>query len=174
MKVLYNILDGYGYESGSQFIESLAPSLKYNLTVLMFSWSLISAYVEQYFGISIAGLIAFVIIMPVELISGIQASRESFSSKRFSRFLFKLSYYLVLIYVTHIMALHYKSSGNSIVGGMFQWVNNVIVVHIVVENVISIMENIAAIEGKPKGTYISLIKNKLKNYFKDDESKTDP
>lgn len=164
-----NILASYGYESGNDLLVSLMPSVKYSASFLVISVASIGVFLEQYFGLSVASLIAFVVVMPVELISGVQASKEPFNSRKFSRFLFKLFYYLVIIYVTHTMAESFFSKDSNAVGSLFEWMNHILIVHIVGENIISITENIAAIEGKEKSFYITLIRKKINQSFGGDD-----
>ncbi|HQW47064.1 MAG TPA: phage holin family protein [Chitinophagaceae bacterium] len=137
------------------------------MTILLLTFTGISAVIEQLFGMNVIGFIAFVLVMPTEVISGVKASGESFSSKRFSRFLFKLFYYMVLIFVSHAMADSYKAHDKVVIAALFEWVNTVLVIHITSENIISILENVATIEGKEKSFYINLIRKRFKSFVSD-------
>ncbi len=165
MKFNSHILEDYGYQSFSELLSSLMPSLKYSMTMAVVSVSSIGVILEAYLGMSFASLIAFMVVMPVELISGIQASKEKFNSRKFSRFLFKLFYYLVLIFVTHTMSVEFLEKESMLPGTLFEWMHHLLIVHITAENIISISENVAKLEGKESSFYIILLKNKLISVF---------
>lgn len=167
MKFINPLLQSFEFRNSSELFISLVPSTKYNMTLIIFAFTGLAAIIEQLFGMSVMGLIAFIVVMPVEVISGVKASKQPFSSKRFSRFLFKLFYYMVLIFVTHNMAMNYEAHNKMLISGLFDWMNAMLVLHITSENVVSILENIAVIEEKPKSFYINLIRNKVKNVLGD-------
>jgi preprotein translocase subunit SecG len=162
-----NLLKSFEYDGYADLFKSLAPSLKYHLTILLFATSAIATFVQQTTGLQAIAVISFVAIMAAELVSGIKASAVSnngkfnFSSQRFSRFLFKLFYYFALLFFCHSMNLHYLSVGKEMTAGTFDWMHTYLVVHIGGENIISVLENVAVIEGKPKTHYLQKVKARI-------------
>lgn len=168
MIALRKLLLSFEYATAGELLNSLLPSTKYLITLLVVSLSAIVSSIDYLFGMNAIALFAFVMILMVELTSGLYASYVQsipFSSSRFSRFLFKLAQYLFLLFGTHALMQSYADHDKQIMSGLFDWLNNYLVVHIMFENVISILENGAVIQGKPKGTWINGIKIYLSNFF---------
>lgn len=110
----------------------------------------------------------FIVIMIIELVSGIKASqirKEPFSSMRLSRFGFKLSYYLVLISVPYLFATSYRAHGKELVASAFDWMHIFIVMQVVLENIVSILENAAVIDGKDKTIWIKKLQEKFNAFL---------
>ena len=168
MNYIIKLLGTFEYASVSDFIKSLFPALRYqHLTLLTVTLSVLSMIVDKVFGMSFLAFIMLVFIMAVELISGIWASKinkQPFSSTRLSRFSFKAACYLVLIAVPYVMSVSFKDHGNHLAAGAFDWLYIFLVIHIVFENVVSILENISVITGKDKTFWIKKIQEKL-NFF---------
>lgn len=155
----------FEYESLSDLVKSLTPAYKYQLLSIVSITSLVSMTCEQLLGLNGLSLIAFIVIMLVEVISGINASRklgQTFESKRFSRFLFKLFYYLAILFFVHTMGNQEAAKHNDIVAGIYKWLHSYLLIHIGAENIISILENKAVIDGKEKSAYIDGIKDFIK------------
>lgn len=111
----------------------------------------------------------FFLAMITELISGIQASKvrkEPFESAKLSRFSFKVAYYLVIMMVPHLFAVSYEDRGNMIVSAIFQYIQVFLVLQIVLEVLVSILENMGTISGKPKTHWIKVIKDKIGGFAK--------
>jgi hypothetical protein len=145
VRYLSNLLAGFEYNSIADFGNSLLPTLKYNMLSLMLLFTFPVAMIDKIFGLDYMAVLALLLVMVAELVSGIYAShitKQAFSSKRLSRFSFKTACYLILI-------------------AIFEWLHVFMVVQIVLENVFSILENIAIIQGKDKTYWIDKIKNKI-------------
>jgi|GEM_PF-1821884 len=165
MKNLFlKLLKGFEYDSPGDWLCSMFPSAKYSLTFAVASLSIMSTGVEKIFGLNFFALVGFFLVMVVELLSGVTASfyrKEDFSSARFSRFLFKLFYYGVLIAAPFALSEYYKSHGSDMKASVYDWAHTSLIMVIFFENMISILENIAAIDGKPKTHLINKFKNKI-------------
>lgn len=159
----------YGYESIGAYAESLAPSSKYaTLSPVILSISAISVVPIKIFGLTEYAFGALFMMMVVELISGVIASRirkEPYSSTKSSRFILKVCQYLVVIAVTHLFADSYKVQGKEMGATIFEWMHIFLTVQIVQENIVSILENGAVISGKSKVHWISKLSDKINSFF---------
>jgi phage-related holin len=168
MNWFFKMLKTFEYNSFGELLQSMAPSMKYSVTFMTISFSMIAGAIQQLFGLNWLAFLAFLIVLIVELQSGIKASivkKEPFSSMKLSRFSFKVFYYLVIIAVPFLFEQSYKASGKDFAADIFGWVHVFLVVQIVVENLISIIENISVLDGKPKEHYINKIKEFLSSRF---------
>lgn len=161
MNWFLRLLKTFDYHCFQDLVNSLAPSCKYGVTLGFISLSGIASVVSNIFGLDVGAFVAFLLVMGVELATGLYASHVQgieFSSQRFSRFLFKLFYYVALIGISYLMAVSFEKRGKGFAAGIFEWLHIFLVVQIVCENVMSILENAAVIEGKPKAHYVTMIK----------------
>jgi len=121
--------------------------------------------VDKLFGLDEGSLIALLVVFVAELVTGVSASiirKESISSIKLSRFGLKVSCYLVLIYVSYTMGQNFEAHKKAVGAWVFDWLNVFLIVQITLENIISILENLAVISGKEKTTWI----NKIQDIFK--------
>lgn len=163
-KFISNILNGFDYLSITEFAHSLVPTVKYNLAALVLILSISLGWVDKIFGLSALAVGALVLVMFAELGSGIYAShvkKEEFSSKRLSRFGVKVACYLILISVPYVLYDSYHAHGNTVAAYLFDWMHTFLTIQIAAENIISILENIAVIQGKDKTFWIEKIKSKI-------------
>lgn len=157
-------MHSFGYQDWGKLSESLAPSLKYQLTVPTMILGTACAAISRMFGMDWMALTAFLVALITELISGIQASKirgERFKSHKLSRFSFKVFYYLVVMMLPHLFSVSYENRGNLIASAIFQYIQVFLVLQIVMEVLISILENMGTISGKPKTYWIKIIKDKI-------------
>ena len=160
---LVRILQGFEYQSPGEWLGSLAPSYKYGMVPLGIGISVTGSIIETLLGLDALAFMGLMVVMLLELVSGIWASRirkETFSSKRMSRFTFKCAVYLLLIAVPYLFSQSYDERGKTLAAGVFDWMHVFFTVQIVVENLISILENYAVISGKDKTHWIVKIQNK--------------
>jgi hypothetical protein len=161
------LLLGYRWLTHKKMILSFIPSMFYKITLPVLSISAIINTFSLYLGIKAATLIALLMALVVELVSGIYTSvmvrHEPIESGKLSRFMFKLLILLMLIYITQSFKAEYQ--GN-IQAQLFDWLNGFVVVYSLFEIVISILENYAEIIGKPKDYFTSIIIDKLKDLWK--------
>lgn len=125
--------------------------------------------VDKIFGLDNAGFIALLVVFVTELITGISAAvirKESISSIKLSRFGLKVACYLVLIGVSYSLAQSFAGHNKAVASWVFDWLNVFLVVQIVLENIVSILENLAVISGKDKTAWI----NKIQDIFKIEKS----
>lgn len=166
---LLKLLRSFEYDNLSHLASSLMPSTKYHLTALCTSMSAMGVLVNRLFGLDALAFGALLVVMVTELTSGVMAAfvrKEAFSSTKLTRFLFKMFYYLVLISVPYLMAQSFFSSGKELPAVIFDWMHVFLVVQIVLENMVSILENVSVISGKPKTHWINKIQEKVGGLLK--------
>lgn len=165
MKAINELLKGFEWEDTFDFSLSLWPSLKYDVILMSISVSALVTHVDRLFGLDVFSLVALFAVMLVELASGTYASKITktpFSSRKLSRFTLKMACYLVLIAVPYLFHLSFLSHHKSAAASLFDWMHTFLVTQIVIENIISILENLALIQGKSKNYWINKIKEKIK------------
>jgi len=121
--------------------------------------------VDKLFGLDNAGFIALLVVFVTELVTGISASvirKEKISSIKLSRFGLKVACYLVLIFVSYTMSVSFDAHHKAVGAWVFDWLNVFLIIQISLENIISILENLAVISGKDKTAWI----NKIQDIFK--------
>lgn len=169
---IQRFLTTYGWASNKEFMLSLFPSAKYGTLGGNISFAAVSAFFVQYLGISPALIPALVIILATELWTGIRASmkvkHEKFESGKFSRFVIKLCVWMVLFYTAHSFMNEYAAQDTlvQILAFTFFEVLKVFLMSLfVVENVTSILENLAVLDGKPKAAYVDKTKELFNAFF---------
>lgn len=159
----------YGYDTLSDFGQSLAPAVKYaGATAFTTVVSMLAVSVNRIFGLDGYAFFALLIVLAFELLSGLTASRirkEPLSSMKLSRFGFKVCCYLVLIAVPYLFSTSFKYHEKDLPSLVFDWMHVFLVVQIVLENLVSILENMAVISGKPKTHIINKLTSKIENFF---------
>ncbi|HCU43958.1 MAG TPA: hypothetical protein DF610_02655, partial [Sphingobacterium sp.] len=86
---------------------------------------------------------------------------EAFSSVKLGRFTFKAFFYMVLICVPYLMAESFRAKGKELATVMFDWLHLFMLAQVIIENMISILENVAVISGKDKTHWIKKIQDKI-------------
>lgn len=163
------LLNTFEYSGWSDLTSSLFPSVKYSLTAVALSTSALSVVTYKVFGLDVLALIAFVVVMMVEVISGMVASRVqrvATSSTKMSRFSLKMACYLTMLFVSNSMAGSFDMKGSNVGFWFFDWLHLFLAIHIATENIISIGENLGVITGKGKTYWIGQIQDKVNDLFK--------
>lgn len=162
-KFLYS----YGYDSVGALVESVFPSTKYVGLGQSAALSSVLGCICSALGVWPVLAVAMILIMLIELVSGVCAShkrKEHFESSKFSRFLLKLCIWFVLFLSCQVFAFfasHYDEHSLAwLVGAWFFDVLTVILmIAFVVENATSILENLACIDNHDKSYYIEAVKH---------------
>lgn len=158
-------LHSYGYTSIKDFALSLCPSFKYNLQMPSTLISLILAFSSKYLGIGPLIVLTMFVAVLTETITGIQASKklgQKFESFRFSRCVLKVTIWMVLVFVANSFALECESRGTFLdqIGAVFfDIVRLFVLIYFVIEYFISILENLAVIDGKPKTAFTEALQS---------------
>ena len=117
MKFFEAILKSFGFGDCMELLQSLLPTLKYQLR------------------------------------------GEPFESKKFSRFSFKTVYYLVLMAVPFLFSESFRYQEKHAAAAIFDSIYVFLVLVIVLEVLVSILENVGTITGKPKTYWIERLKS---------------
>jgi hypothetical protein len=169
------ILATYDYHRVTRFWESIAPTLKYDLTkptvAISITYPPVAVGLAWFFpavdsalGIAGGAFLMLMVAFFTELVSGIIASHmkgEQFSSLKLSRFTLKVFIYLVIIAIPYHWQQNFTEHNKDFMAGTFGWLQNFLIVQIVFENLVSILENMAVIYGNDKTAWINKIKEKL-------------
>lgn len=176
MKFINDIFNGYQWAGIKGFFLSMFPSIKYELTLAIISLSSIGATVELLFGFKMWTFGCFIVAAVMELTSGIYASavvqKQPLQSSKMGRFAFKLILLFAGLYILHGFANEYEER-IPWVSSLFNWVYVLVFVVGALEYAISILENRAIIEGKPKEYYTKRLREKLDGLLSKKPSKID-
>ena len=163
------LLKTFEYSGWSELAISLFPSVKYSLTAAALSTTAISVVTYKILGLDILATCAFVVVMFMEVLSGIAASKVQnvdASSLKMSRFSLKMACYLTMLFVSNSMAESFEQKGSNVGYWFFDWLHLFLAIHIATENIISIGENLGVISGKGKTYWIAQIQDKVNELFK--------
>jgi hypothetical protein len=163
------VVTNFGFDDNNDFVGSIIHTNIMNITLPI---AALSSLFENIFGLRYFTIVAFIILVTTELITGIIASRmrgETIESGKFSRFGLKITVWLILLYVTNTIKLEYNDYGNALgdlARALFVWLHGTLFIYITMEYFISVLENIGSISGKEKKSLIDSIINKLTNFMK--------
>ena len=163
------IVINFGYHGVEDFYTS---TIHHNLTILTIPVAIIGAIIEKYTGLHYITLLSFGILVLMEFITGISASRIKnipIESRRFSRFGLKLMVWVSLIFVINSLKIEYneKTDMTSLMAhALFSWLHGALYVYVNLEYLISVLENLDVISGNDAATSkLSLIKKKLSTFI---------
>jgi hypothetical protein len=163
MKLLTKIAQCYSYEDATEMFYSVFPSIKYGVVGVTLNIAGLGALAEVVFGFKGMTILAFAVLACTELITGIYASiiirKEKLQSNKLSRFSMKFGVLLITFFCVN--SFRNEFAKDSIVGSLFDWLFSAGFFFFTLEYLISILENIATITGKPKSAFVEVIKNKL-------------
>lgn len=173
MKSLLNyIVVNFGFMDLSDFSTSLVHR---NWILGLISLAGISAIIETMFGLQSLTILAFVVLVMLELLTGLIASKvkgNPIVSKKFGRFGLKMLVWLTLMFVINSLKKEYvDSEGNfsELAAGLFTWLHGTLFIYVNLEYLISVLENLGVISGRNNDSLIKLIKNKFFKSQKKDE-----
>lgn len=160
-KLLDDLVFHFGFDSGEKYIQSM---FHHHLLMFTVSVSLVSATIETLFGLKVITLTAFIIMLTFELFTGIVASRirgNRISSRKFSRFGFKLFTWLVFLFILNVFKNQYAQS--LILSELFNWLHSTIVIYVSLEYLISILENLDTITGADNSMLTKALRRRVKS-----------
>lgn len=169
----------FGYSCTNEFNDSIVHA---NMLTLTIPVAMISSFIETVMGLHGLTVLAFVVLVMLELITGIAASKsrgEKIVSHKFSRFGLKVFVWISLLFITNSLQLEYVGHNDlmsKLTGGFFSWLHGSLFVYITLEYLISVLENLGSLTNeKSKKTLINSIINKLNSFLgiEKNEKKTD-
>jgi phage-related holin len=164
--LLSNFCSQFGFDNSNDFGNSL---VHINLLWISVPVAAIGTYVEKVFGLSVLTMGAFVILLALEFITGIVASRVKnikIQSKKFGRFGLKLFIWIMLFFIINSLRRQYQEQT---IGEFYGWIHTFIVGYVNMEYLISVLENLAIISGKENGMLVKLLRKKWMNWLDTDE-----
>lgn len=168
-KFLNFFVSSFGFECTSDFTDSMIHPKMLAITLPL---AFISSTLELLLGLQSLTVIAFVILVTLELITGIVASKlrkEPIVSRKFGRFGLKVFVWLMLIFITNTMRIEYLNSEEtfrSLASGFFTWLHGALFIYVIIEYLISVLENLGSITGKSKDNLVKSIISKLNDLLK--------
>jgi phage-related holin len=167
-KVIDYVVSNFGFKDITDFSNSLVHK---NIMLLSIPVAGISSILETLFGLQGITILAFVILVMLELITGLIASKvrgEAIVSNKFGRFGLKVFVWLTLLFVLNALKNEYRDDGvfDGMASMLFTWLHGTLFIYINLEYLISILENLGVITGKNNDSIIKLIRDKFKGLFK--------
>lgn len=171
----------FGFSNLSEFYHSLVHPKLLFLTVpsTIIGFSLFT-FIEKWFGLSDMIIVAFLVALILELVTGLAASMVKgvrISSTRFSRFGLKVIVWLGLMLITNSFCQSYVGQSgilSAVTHKLFYWLHGTLVVYVCFEYMISILENLSVITGNKENKFLELLKKKLEQFLKFADDKTTP
>lgn len=164
---LFNLLvTNFGFDNTTDFGNSLIHTKLLMVTIPIATMIGVLSSVETLVGLKLLTIISFIILILLELLTGIIASRVKkipLSSKKFSRFGLKILVWLCLLFITNAIKEQY-SHGNfidSAVSSVFELLHTTLFAYISLEYLISVIENLSVITGKKYTNLLKILKSKL-------------
>lgn len=170
MKVLEYILDGFGFESFSDFFMSSFGFIL-NIKIIGFSviLSVITTIIYSLFGVSLPFLIAYFVLILFEWITGILASKkrgERHDSRKLGRMIFKISIYSVPLYIfnTFQKEVNFPKIMNYEIDP-FVWLYWTVVIVVIWQLFVSLLENLEHLNVRYATVLLKIINKKFYKKF---------
>jgi hypothetical protein len=145
-KLIHEIVDTFGFDTFHDFTTSMVHFQLLKVTLpISFGLGALSCLL----GFKDMTTIAFFVMVIFELVSGVTASifeGNKIESRKFSRFGFKFLTWLILIMVINAFRQQYVEG---VLGWFIHTMNSTVIGYIMFEYLISIVENLERITGKP-------------------------
>lgn len=172
------LLNGFGYADSADFNRSVFKLLCVKTSA---KWTTIIAtaitgLVFEYTGMDMPVFMAFIFLIVAEFWTGVKVSvkmkKERFRSRKFGRMILKIGVYIMIITVLHVFSKRINAPdlmGLSL--NPFTWLYYTVLVAIVLQMVISWLENLGSLGYKETKTIAGFILRKLNKWFEFDGTK---
>lgn len=173
-KIINYVVENFGFDNITDFTKSIVHTKLLALTIPIAG---ISSIIESIFGLQSLTILSFTLLVTLELITGLIASKVKkikIESKKFGRFGLKVFVWLSLIFILNTLKIEYtthEDTFGSIAEGLFNWLHGTLFIYVCLEYLISVLENLGEISGKNTEGIIKKIKRKFKSFY-DDEKDT--
>lgn len=161
---LHYIVTNFGFDGINDFSTSIIHK---NLLLGMISLAGVSAIFENYLGLYNLTILSFVVLVMLELITGVLASKIKgipIVSRKFGRFGLKILVWLTLMFVVNSLKKEYQVDNgvfNSLAYSLFTWLHGTLFIYVNLEYLISVLENLGVITGEKNDGIIKTIKDKF-------------
>jgi hypothetical protein len=168
------VVSNFGFEDISDFSNSLLHTKLLTLTI---PFAGLSAIAETYFGLQSLTIFAFVLLVTLELITGLTAAKVSktkIESKKFGRFGLKIFVWISLLFIINSFRLEFKTHEDmmgNLAFGLLNWLHGTLFIYVCLEYLISVLENMGTISGKDNKGIIDNIRIKLKSFMGNGKNK---
>ena len=158
------IVTNFGFTCTSDFGSSLIHK---NWVLGLIPLAGLSSVIETMFGLQGLTVLAFVVLVILELLTGLIASKvkgDPIVSKKFGRFGLKMLVWLTLMFIINMLKKEYvDSEGNfsDLAAGLFTWLHGTLFIYVNLEYLISVLENLGVISGSNNDGLIKQIRNKF-------------
>jgi phage-related holin len=158
------LVQGFGFSSTADFAESTFHVSKnwWAISFLSMVMGSLAWFVETYIGMTPAVYLAFIVLLAIEFVTGIQASLKSgqkIQSRKFGRMIVKIGVYTCIIGLIHT----FKGMGGEI--PIYFWIYYTLFNMVVVQMLISVLENLSKLGYADSTLFLRVIKNKLNKWF---------
>jgi hypothetical protein len=173
--ILNYIVTNFGFLDLSDFGTSLVHK---NWVLGLIPLAGVSSIIETTFGLQGLTILAFAVLVMLELLTGLMASKvkgEPIVSKKFGRFGLKMLVWLTLMFVINSLKKEYVAvdgNFNDLAAGLFTWLHGTLFIYVNLEYLISVLENLGVISGRNNESIIKLIKKKFFKIQEDDDNET--
>ena len=163
------MIEVFGFKSMGELRDSLVHFKWLGLTVPVAG---VSTFFENYLGLKALTVFSFVLLLGLELVSGILVSilikKEKLKSRRFGRFGFKVFIWMLLFFIIHSFKMEWKDK-SVVVYGVFDWLLNLVMVYVCLEYFISVLENVGVLSGRTDLKLIRALRKRLNKFLELDE-----
>lgn len=175
------LLQGFGYFDLHDFYTTLIKTTTPKLFVLMSITSItlgtIREFVEKTMGLDILVLGVFVFLIIAEWQTGLKVARkvknEKIQSRKFGRMILKIGVYINILFSLHTLASRTKtlSFGDMFEINPFMWLYYTVFTAIMLQLVISYLENLGSLGYKEAKGLVGIILRKYNKWFEFDGQK---
>jgi phage-related holin len=168
------IVSNFGFKCTNDFSNSIVHN---KLLILTLPLAGITSIFESMLGLQNLTVMAFLVLILLELITGLIASKvrgEKIVSNKFGRFGLKVLVWMTLLYITNSIRLEYinvENNFDTLASSLFTWLHGTLFIYIVLEYLISVLENLSVITGDSKKSLINTITNKLNSFLGNEKNK---
>jgi hypothetical protein len=166
-KMLDYVTSNFGYDTCVDFINSL---IHFKFLIITIPLSLISVALENYLGIHFGTLIGFSVLLLLELVTGLVASRikkVKIVSSKFGRFGLKFGVWITILFIMQTMKIEYRDE-SEILFTLYDWLHKFILTYVTFEYLISVLENLSVITGKNMNPVILILKKVFNRFVGED------
>ena len=173
------LLQAFGYHNLRDFSTTVfkifyAPKLKILIPVIITAGTA-SELVEKFIGINLICVIAFVLLCCAEFQTGLKASikikGEKVRSRKMGRMIFKIGVYMYILFILNSFASSIKGDILGVEINPFGWLYYIVLSWIIVQMLISYLENLSILGYKEASGIKGVILRKFNKWFEFDGSK---
>ena len=164
------VFEGVGFQSPMEFFESLGRFSAWK-PMLMTStlFASFSVLLERSLGLKPLVYISFLVLIALEVWSGIRASQkkgQKIQSRKLGRMLIKMSIYTIIIGVLHQFSVGIAVP--SVLGleiNIYVWIYYVVINWIIFQFLLSVLENLAEIGWTETNGLLKILHKKMSKWF---------